>query len=692
MNTKLNVLFILAAVGMGITACSSNTGEYDSASEPASQSQSQEKVTPLLPISTFFNESRISDVQLSADSNWLAWLQSYNGINNIFVMPVSGSIEDAYPLTQLDEPIDSFSWDSENLNLFYSQDLGGNENQQIYQIHTVVEQKLTVKSTTRLTHKDDSNYIFIGQNDEQPELLSFAANHDDPARIDVYQLNLNTKELIPSLVNEFGFHTFLENKQGEIIVGAGGLGDGSYALYSKTSGNWEIILETQIGEQIELIEYQEEINSVYLSSSLGELDTLSLLSVNLDSGEQKLVHQDPNARSDVYDTEFDDDGKLSMISYYYGYKENYFFDKELEQHWQHIRNQFDSQVEIDILQRDEESGKWLVSVASDVDVGSIYFYNENDKSLKLMLPKDPELKAEYLAKRESITYQARDGLTIQAYLTLPQGKQKHLPTIILPHGGPWARDHWTLSSAYFNRVAQLLANRGYAVLQPNYRASTGFGETFYNLGNQNWGTGYMQHDLTDGANYLVAQGIADKNRLGIMGGSYGGYAALAGITFTPDLYQAAISFCGPSSLITLMNSFPDYYRPYLGNWYTAVGDPLIAEDVENMQARSPINFIDNIKTPLLLVQGANDPRVTQKESDQIAKKMQSKGLNVEYILAKDEGHGFSKRINNQAFLLKMERFFAEHLGGREYENAPKDISQHLETLVVDTTRLQVVQK
>lgn len=292
-----------------------------------------------------------------------------------------------------------------------------------------------------------------------------------------------------------------------------------------------------------------------------------------------------------------------------------------------------------------------------------------------------------MARKTSITYSARDGETIQAYLTLPRAQSKNLPTIILPHGGPWARDYWTLGSSYFSRVAQLLANRGYAVLQPNFRASTGFGERFYNLGNQNWGTGYMQHDLTDGANYLVAQGIADKERLGIMGGSYGGYAALAGITFTPDLYKAAVSFVGPSSLVTLMNSFPDFYRPYLGNWFTAVGDPLIEEDVKEMEARSPINFVDHIKTPLLLVQGANDPRVTQIESDQIARKMFKKGLEVEYILAKDEGHGFAKRNNNQAFLVKIERFFATQLGGEIDQQVPDNLELHLKRLNVDISAL-----
>lgn len=687
MDHKLKVLFTLVAVYLGAAACTPSDLNNNSATTLEPINQYQANTAPLLPTSTFFNETSISQVQLSSDANWLAWLQNHNGISNIFVMPVSGTIEDAYPLTQLDEPVDSFYWDVNNLNLFFSQDVGGNENQQIYQIHTNVEQKLIAKKTTRLTQQDDSNYIFLGQNDEQPELLSFAANHDDPGRIDVYQLNLQTNKLTPKLINEYGFHTFLADKKGELVVGVGGLGDGSYALYSKVSGEWDVVLKTEVGEQIELVEYDDENKSAYLSTSLGELDTLSLLSVNLTNGEKKLVHQDPYARSDVYASEFDEDGKLLMISYYYGYKENYFFDKELEQHWQHIRNQFDSQVEIDMLQRDEETGKWLVSVASDVEVGNIYFYDEQKKSLKLMLEKDPTLKAEYLAERQSITYPARDGITIQAYLTLPKGQKQNLPTIILPHGGPWARDHWTLDSGYFNRVAQLLANRGYAVLQPNFRASTGFGEAFYNLGNQNWGTGYMQHDLTDGANYLVDKGIADKNRLGIMGGSYGGYAALSGITFTPELYQASVSFVGPSSLVTLINSFPDYYRPYLGNWYAAIGDPLVAEDVEKMQARSPINFVDKIKTPLLLVQGANDPRVTQNESDQIAKKMQQKGLEVEYILAKDEGHGFSKRINNQAFLVKMERFFAKHLGGQEYQSVPKDIEQHLTTLTVDTTKL-----
>ena len=199
-------------------------------------------------------------------------------------------------------------------------------------------------------------------------------------------------------------------------------------------------------------------------------------------------------------------------------------------------------------------------------------------------------------------------------------------------------------------------------MQPNFRASIGFGKRFINLGNKNWGTGTMQHDLTDGVNYLVEQGIADKDRVGIMGASYGGYATLAGITFTPDVYKAAVSYVGPSSLITLMESFPAYFRPYLGQWYSAVGDSSIAADRIDMMARSPINFVDDIKTPLLLVQGANDPRVTKIESDNIARVMAEKKLPVEYVLAKDEGHGFHKRNNKLAYIIAMERFFSKHLG------------------------------
>ena len=671
----------LTLLGLSMISCA------PSSKNTAVSEQIADVSVPLLPTSVFFNESSISNLKLSKNGNWLAWLQKYNGVSNIYVMPVSGSAEDAYPLTMLDEPVDDFYWDTETQDLFYLQDFEGNENHQIYQLLTTQDNILNVRESKRLTDQDQSNYMFAGQAKNDRNLLSFLANHDDSARFDLYQLDLKRDQLTRTLINELSFNSMEVNADGYPQVGVKTHSDNASELFTLNDGKWQGILRTQPGEVIDLIDYNEKQNLAYVSTSIGKLDTLSLMAIDLKSGEHKLIHQDPKSRSDVFASQFDEQGKPLMVSYYYGHKENYFLDSNMEKHWGHITDAFEHKVEIDLLERNQDNGKWLLSIASDVDVGSIYFYDENTTKLKRLLLKDSILKPEYLVSKKSITYQARDGETIQAYLTLPKGKFKNLATIILPHGGPWARDYWTLDSGYFNRVTQLLANRGYAVLQPNFRASTGFGERFYNLGNQNWGTGYMQHDLTDGANFLVAQGIADKERLGIMGGSYGGYAALAGITFTPELYKASVSFVGPSSLVTLINSFPDFYRPYLGSWFRAVGDPLVEDDVQKMEARSPINFVDRIQTPLLLVQGANDPRVTQLESDQIARKMYARGADVEYILAKDEGHGFAKRENNQAFLVKMERFFAKHLGGKVHQQVPQELEQHLQMLNVDVSAL-----
>ena len=303
-----------------------------------------------------------------------------------------------------------------------------------------------------------------------------------------------------------------------------------------------------------------------------------------------------------------------------------------------------------------------------------------------LLNQVPKISPTLLGERKSVYYQAKDGVTIQAYLTLPKVQKSNLPTIILPHGGHWQRDTWSYGGA-FNPVALFFADRGYAVLQPNFRGSLGFGKKFTQLGEKNWGTGTMQQDLTDGVDYLVAAGIADKNRVGIMGASYGGYAALAGATFTPDVYKAVISFVGPSSLITLMEAFPKYYRPYLGTWFVAVGDPEIEADRLDMESRSPINFVDNIKAPLMLIQGANDPRVTQQESDNIARKMYKNGKDVEYVLAKNEGHGFANQDNKMAAIIAMEAFFAKHLGGMDASQHNTVAKAHLATLKVDVSKL-----
>jgi dipeptidyl aminopeptidase/acylaminoacyl peptidase len=286
-----------------------------------------------------------------------------------------------------------------------------------------------------------------------------------------------------------------------------------------------------------------------------------------------------------------------------------------------------------------------------------------------------------------IRYRARDGLEIPAYLTLPRGVEaKNLPVVVHPHGGPWARDGWG-----YDPYAQFLANRGYAVLQMNFRGSTGYGKHFLNAGDHEWGTGAMQNDITDGVKYLIDQGIADPDRVAIFGGSYGGYATLAGVAFTPDLYACAIPYVAPSNLITLVESFPAYWRPWLeGSWFKRVGDPDVEADRLDMIERSPLFKADAIKCPLLVVHGANDPRVKQHESDQIVVALRTKGKDVEYIVAPDEGHGFRAPENRKALAVAMERFLSKHLGGRLQEDVPADTAERLGEITVDVTQVEAV--
>ncbi|WP_298775580.1 S9 family peptidase [uncultured Shewanella sp.] len=652
----------------------------------------QETEVALIPMAHFFNEQAVSGLKSSKDGQWLAFFKEYQGSNNIYLMRAGASLETAFHVTQSKDPIREFHWSIQENELFFLKDSEGNENTQLYQLifsdgkaeAPSVMPQVAIKA---LTKNDQARYDFIGQVKDKPDTLVVMSNQDNAARSDLYHLNVNTQTISPVFINNLGLGAVEVNGQGLPVVGVGANPNNTATLYIQSGGDWQALITTKFGEQIDLYGLDEKTGFAYIGANIDGRDKLQLIRVALDTGKLTTLHHDPLNESDVYDVTFNEHGVPVAVSYYGGRLRTYSLNKSFAHHWDKINGHFNRDVEISIHSLDEKTGLWQLNVGSDVDLGSDYRYNANTEKVSVLLKIKPAIAPELLSQRQSITYQARDGVTIQAYLTLPKGKAQQLPTIILPHGGPWARDYWRLSSGYFHPVAQLLANRGYAVLQPNFRASTGFGKQFLNLGNKHWGTGGMQNDLTDGVQFLIDAGIADKQRVGIMGGSYGGYAALAGITFTPDLYQASVSYVGPSSLITLLESFPERYRPFLARFYNAVGDPLIEGDREDMLARSPIEFVERIKTPLLLVQGANDPRVTQQESDNIAKVMFKQSLPVEYILAKDEGHGFSKRANKLAYVVAMEQFFAKHLGGRADRYETSSISAHLETLKVDVSRL-----
>jgi dipeptidyl aminopeptidase/acylaminoacyl peptidase len=360
-----------------------------------------------------------------------------------------------------------------------------------------------------------------------------------------------------------------------------------------------------------------------------------------------------------------------------------FRDKSYEADYKLLKRQLPGR-DINFGSSTADESVWVVSASSDTEPGETYLFDRKTKKLTKQYRVRERLPREALAEMKPITYPSSDGMQIPAFLTLPRGvPAKNLPLVVHPHGGPWSRDTWGYRS-----IAQFLANRGYAVLQPNFRGSTGYGKKFLNAANNQWGE-RMQDDLTWGVKHLVAQGIADPKRIAIFGGSYGGYATLAGVTFTPDLYAAAVPYVAPSNIITLMESFPAYWESGKKIWYTRTGNPTTPEGRKMLERQSPLTHADKIKTPLLVVHGANDPRVKQAESDRIVVSLRDRNFPVEYIVAPDEGHGFARPVNNMAMFAAMERFFAKHLGGRFQETMTPEVEARLREITVDVKKIEL---
>jgi dipeptidyl aminopeptidase/acylaminoacyl peptidase len=335
-------------------------------------------------------------------------------------------------------------------------------------------------------------------------------------------------------------------------------------------------------------------------------------------------------------------------------------------------------MEFDFSSHTKDENVWIISAASDIEPGETYLFDRKAKKLAFQYRVREEIPRDALARMEVIRYQSSDGLEIPGYLTLPKGVQaKDLPLILFPHGGPWGRDRWG-----YHTFAQFFANRGYAVLQPNFRASTGFGKKFLNAGNGEWGR-KMQDDLTWGVKYLVAQGTVNSKRTGVAGGSYGGYATLAGVAFTPDLYAAAVAIVPPSDLTFLLHSISPYWEAGRKIFYARMADPDTPGGKKLLESESPVNAASKIRTPLMVVQGANDPRVNKRNSDEIVIAVRDKGVPVEYLVAPDEGHGFARPINNLAMVTEMEKFLAKYLDGRYQESVPSDVAERLKQITVD---------
>lgn len=446
---------------------------------------------------------------------------------------------------------------------------------------------------------------------------------------------------------------WLADRNGNVRVAVATDGVEGAVLYRDSEKDeFRPFIKMGAGDEVMPLAFSKDNKFIYATSNKGR-DKVEVVKYDLQGNEEVIMSNDEVDVSGVlYNAEKD---KLLYGAYATDKIHYQFFDQDFEKLFRQIQNKLGvHESEFGINDYNKEMTKFIVSVSSDTIYGKYYYYDSTTDELTELATLSPWLKAEELAEMHPISYKSRDGLIINGYLTLPKNKNaKDLPLIVNPHGGPWARDMWG-----FNPEVQLLANRGYAVLQVNFRSSTGYGKEFLQAGNKQWGL-KIQDDITDGVQWAIDQGIADPKRIGIYGASFGGYATLAGITYTPDLYAAAVDYVGVSNIFTLLDTIPPYWETMRELFYERVGHP--EKDKELLTAVSPVFHADKIKTPLFVAQGANDPRVNKAESDQIVEALRARGVDVEYMLKDNEGHGFANEENRIEFYNAMLKFLDHHL-------------------------------
>lgn len=644
---------------------------------------------PLIDRKLFFGDPEISGAQLSPDGKFLAFRKPLNGIINIWVKGIDEPMSAARAVTEdKNSPILAYFWSQDSKNILFIQDKGGNENFRIYAVSPTakVAQGQTVPEAKDLTPYEKVTARIYAVPENNPNIIIVGLNDRDQRFHDVYSVNIATGERKLLYKNDVNVASWVADLEGNLRLAVINLPDGGTQINRIEGDKLVEIYRCKFGETCSPIRFHKDGKRVYMVTNKGDqVDLTRLVLFNPQTQNLEVVDSDPEQKVDFGAPVFSKETEELIATVYIGdrqriYPKNQQFAADLAYFKENLPD-----GELGLSSMTEDGQKMIVTISSDIDPGSAYVFDRQSKKLTLLYQILPELKRENLAGTTPIRYTARDGLEIPAYLTLPVGKPgRNLPVIVMPHGGPWARDIWG-----YDPFTQFLANRGYAVFQPNFRASTGFGKKFLNAGNKQWGTGAMQHDITDGVNYLIKEGIADQSRVGIFGVSYGGYATLAGLAFTPELYAVGVSYVGPSNLITLFQSIPPYWESFKAELELRMGNPETPEGREQLKQQSPLFSADKMKAPLMVIQGANDPRVKQAESDQIVAALRNKEIDVQYLLAPDEGHGFRKETNRLAVAAALEKFFAQHLQGRYQESVSPEVKKQLDDLTVDINTVKV---
>jgi dipeptidyl aminopeptidase/acylaminoacyl peptidase len=638
---------------------------------------------PIIPLTHFFDNPEIAGAQISPDGRWLTYLKPYRGKLNVHLRSLVSRMADRRLTSDTARPVAGYFWSADSRYVLYVQDKGGNENYHVYRVPIA---GTAVPVARDLTPYEGVRAVIFAVPRDLPGRILVGLNKRSPEAFDAYWLDLATGDTSMAAQNPGRILGYLLDKQHRLRAASGSNEQGGTDIYARASdqAEWRKIASYPATENVAPLRVHPDGRQLYMSSNHGETDLAQLVLLDLETGATTPVESDPEKAVDFGAAVFSDITDSLLATVYVAdtvriYPKNERFARDVA----NIKRLHDGTPGVSSMTRDET--KYVVTFDSPTDPGATYLYDRTTGRARFLFRPRPWLVPRHLAPMQPVSFQSIDGLTIHGYLTTPVGvPRRNLPLVLVVHGGPWARDTWGYDSE-----AQLLANRGYAVLQINYRGSTGYGKSFYNAAVKEW-AGKMHTDLIDGVRWAVREGIADSSRVAIYGGSYGGYATLVGLTFTPEVFACGVDYVGPSSLVTLIESFPPYWKPFLeGSFYRHVGNPAVAPDVEDMKKRSPLFFVDRIQDPLLIVQGANDPRVTKREADQMAIALRDRGVKVRYILAPNEGHGFANPDNRLALYRAMELFFKDCLGGRAQAAIAPAIEQHIARLSVNVDTLKL---